>query len=123
VGKTTADKVKELADQNNILITSPSPRSTRVSDAERFKFSLVTREEVRKIILRSPSHKAPGPDKVSVQCFKDTLEIIIDPLTDIINCSLTMSTYPLSWKLAEVIPSHKDGDADNAPNNRSVSLL
>jgi hypothetical protein len=92
-GKTTADKVKELADQNNILITSPSPRSTHVSDAERFKFSLVTREEGRKIILRSPSNKAPSPDKVSVQCFKDTLEIIIDPLTDIINCSLMTSTY------------------------------
>ena len=89
----------------------------------RMLISLVTREEVRKIILRSPSNKAPGPDKVSVQCFKDTLEIIIDPLTDIINCSLMTSTYPLSWKLAEVIPLHKDGDPDNAPNNRPVSLL
>jgi hypothetical protein len=28
LGKTTADKVRELADQNNILITTPSPRST-----------------------------------------------------------------------------------------------
>ena len=123
VGKTTADKVRELADQNNILITSPSPRSTHVSDAERFKFSLVTREEVRKIILKSPSNKAPGPDKVSVQCFKDTLEIIIGPVTDIINCSLMTSTYPISWKLAEVIPLHKDGDPDDASNNRPVSLL
>jgi retron-type reverse transcriptase len=33
------------------------------------------------------------------------------------------STYPLSWKLAEVIPLHKGGDPDNAPNNRPVSLL
>ncbi len=41
VGKITADKVKELADQNNILIESPSPTSTHVSVAERFKFSLV----------------------------------------------------------------------------------
>ena len=52
VGKTTADKVRELADQNNILIRSPSPRSTHVSDVKRFKFSLVTREEVRKIIFK-----------------------------------------------------------------------
>jgi hypothetical protein len=33
------------------------------------------------------------------------------------------STYPLSWKLAEVIPLQKDGDPDNSPNNRQVSLL
>ena len=58
-----------------------------------------------------------------MQCLKDTLEIIIDPLTDIINCSLRTSTYPTSWKQAEVIPLHKDGDPDNASNNRPVSLL
>ena len=58
-----------------------------------------------------------------MQCLKDTLETIIDPVTDIINCSLMTSTYPTSWKLAEVIPLHKDGDPDNASNNRPVSLL
>ena len=58
-------------------------------------------------------NKAPGLDKVSVQCFKDTLEIIIDPVTDIINC----------LQLAEVIPLHKDGDPDHPSNNTSVSLL
>ena len=34
VGKTTADKVRELADRNNVLVTSPSPRLKHVSDAE-----------------------------------------------------------------------------------------
>ena len=100
---TTADKVRELADQNNTSITYPSPRLTHILDAERFRFSLVTREDVCKIVLRSPSNKAPGPDKVSMQCLKDTLETIINPLTDIINCSLMTSIYPTSWKLAEVI--------------------
>ena len=33
------------------------------------------------------------------------------------------STYPMSWKLAEVIPLQKDGDSDNALNNQPVSLL
>ena len=123
VRKTTADKVRELADQNNILITSPSPKSTSVSDVERFEFSLITREEVRKIILISSSNKAPGAEKVRMQGFKDTLEIIINPVTDIINCSLMTSTYPMCWKLAVVIPLHKDGDPNNPSNNRSVSLL
>ena len=76
VGQTTADKIRKLADQNNTLITPPSPRSTYVSDAERFRFSLVTRKEVREIILRYLSNKAPGPNKISVQCFRDTLETV-----------------------------------------------
>ena len=42
VGKTTTDKVREQADENNTSITYPSPRLTHISDAERFRFSLVT---------------------------------------------------------------------------------
>ena len=44
----------------------------------------------------------------------------------LLNCQAgfaTASTYPISWKLAEVIPLHKDGDPDDASNNRPVSLL
>ena len=54
---------------------------------------------------------------------KDSLEVILHPLTDIINCSLRSSKYPLTWKLAEVIPIRKDGDHEVASNNRPISLL
>ena len=53
-------------------------------------------------------------------CLKDTLEIIIDTLADIVNCSFMTSTYPMRRKLAEIIPSHKDSDRDNPSNNRPV---
>ena len=33
------------------------------------------------------------------------------------------STYPSIWKLAEVIPLHKEGDHEVASNNRPISLL
>ena len=83
----------------------------------------VTPNEVRKIILETPSHKAPGPDKIGFRFLKDSLNVILHPLTDIINCSLKTAKYPSTWKLAEVIPIHKDGDHEVASNSRPISLL
>ena len=33
------------------------------------------------------------------------------------------STYPAMWKIAEVVPLHKEGDSEMASNNRPISLL
>ena len=54
---------------------------------------------------------------------KDSLPVVLGPLTEIINCSLRTSTFPTAWKKAEVIPIHKEGDHEIASNNRSISLL
>ncbi|CAB4043286.1 Hypothetical predicted protein, partial [Paramuricea clavata] len=88
-----------------------------------FKFRTVTPDEVRTIILNSPLNKAPGADKINTQLIKDPLEVILDPATDIINCSLMTSTYSSMWKIAEVVPLHKEGDPQIASNNRPISLL
>jgi hypothetical protein len=65
---------------------------------------------VRRIIISLPSNKSPGPDKVHTKVLKDCLPVILGPLTEIINCSLHTSTFPDSWKEAEVIPLLKEGD-------------
>ena len=54
---------------------------------------------------------------------KDCLPVILGPLTEIINCSILTSTFPAKWKQAEVIPIVKDGDHEEAANNRQLSLL
>jgi hypothetical protein len=54
-----------------------------------------------KILAEIPKHglKDHGADKINIQFIKDSLEVILDPVTDIINCSLTTSTYPSKWKM------------------------
>ena len=88
-----------------------------------FQLRDVSPNEVLRIILETPSQKAPGPDKISFPFLKDSLDVILHPLTDIINCSLRSSKYLSTWKLAEVIPIHKDGDHEVTSNNRPISLL
>ena len=51
------------------------------------------------------------------------MPVILGPLTEIFNFSILTSTFPAKWKQAEVIPIPKDGDHEEAANNRSLSLL
>ncbi|CAB4019771.1 Hypothetical predicted protein [Paramuricea clavata] len=90
---------------------------------DRFSFTPVYCSEIRNIILAMPSNKSPGKDKVSMRVIKHSLPVILGPLTDIINCSLSSSSFPIAWKEAEVIPLLKDGNHEEASNNRPLSLL
>ena len=70
-----------------------------------------------------PSNKSPGPDKINMRVIKDCLHVILEPLTSIINHSLTTSEFPDAWKIAELIPLLKEGDHEVPSNNRPLSLL
>ena len=83
----------------------------------------MTCEEVRRVVASLPLNKSPEPDKVSARILKDCLPVILGPLNEIINCSILTSTFPPKWKQAEVIPILKDGDHEEAANNRPLSLL
>ena len=75
------------------------------------------------IITSMPSNKSPGSDKISMRIIKDCVQVILGPLTDIINNSFTTSIFPESWKIAEIIPLLKEGDHEVASNNRPLSML
>ncbi len=70
-----------------------------------------------------PSNKSPGSDKISMRIIKDCVQVILGPLTDIINNSFTTSTFPESWKIAEIIPLLKEGVHEVASNNRPLSII
>jgi hypothetical protein len=76
VGKISADKVKRLTEVNNIQIATALPPARHWSSLDLFEFRTVTNDEVRTIILNSPSHKGPGVDKINIQFIKDSLKVI-----------------------------------------------
>ena len=80
-------------------------------------------EVVRRVILSLPLNKAPGPDKIKAKVFRDSHQVVLGPITEIINCSFRTSTFPSAWTTAEVIPLHKEGDLEELSNNRPLSLL
>ena len=94
-----------------------------IPTGELFNFSAVTFKDVQRIISSLPLNKSPGVDKLNARIFKDSLPVILGPLTDIINSSLSTCSFPTAWKGAEVVPILKKGDHEVASNNRPLSLL
>ena len=64
-----------------------------------------------------------GHDDISSKIMKITINIIIEPLTHIINQSLKTGIVPSEMKIAKVIPIHKSSDPSVLKNYRPVSLL
>jgi hypothetical protein len=83
----------------------------------------VSCETIGNIISAMPKNKAPGLDKITLNFIIDCLQYIFQPITDIINSSLTQGIFPKAWKIAEIIPIPKTDEVEPTSNNRPISLL
>ena len=89
----------------------------------RFIFKHVTKQNVLRHLLGLNSNKAPGHDDIPARLLKDASYVLAEPLTNIINKSLTESVVPDSLKIAKVIPLFKTGSLNSFDNYRPISVL
>ena len=82
----------------------------------------ITEEEVRKAILKQKNNKASGPDEISAEIIKSSIDIICPYLTKILNKLFNKSEYPGKWGLGYITPIFKGGDENDAKNYRGVTL-
>ncbi|KAI8422947.1 hypothetical protein MSG28_014050 [Choristoneura fumiferana] len=80
-------------------------------------------QEVKKAILSQKLGKAPGPDCITNELMRGTVEEISPVLTGIFNDILTTNTIPEQWSESHIILLHKKGDKDNIGNYRPISLI
>ena len=62
-------------------------------------------------------------DGITSEILRLGAEVLVVPLTYIINCSILSGKYPTNWKISKIIPLHKKGDRKCLKNYRPVSLL
>jgi len=74
-------------------------------------------------LLKLKTKKATGLDKIPSKLLKDSAPVIVKPLTNIFNLSMSTGEVPNDWKLARVSPIYKAGNRDNVSNYRPVSVL
>ena len=84
---------------------------------------LATKSEIIEIASNFHSGKAAGPDKIPISIIKQSINTIAEPLTHIINLSITHSIVPNEMKNARVIPLYKADDRAVFTNYRPVSIL
>src|ERR1051325_11027369 len=87
-------------------------------------FSPTTEAEVRKAIMFS-SNATCALDSIPTQLLKSCLDVLIQPITTIINLSLTEGSFPDSFKSAIVTPLHKKHSLphDDLSSYRPISNL
>ena len=123
IGQTTIEKVKLLADECKYLPTKSVFTPRIYAESEQFVLQMVESKQVHDIINSMPTNKSPGIDKISMRVIKDSLPAILPTITSIFNASLTSGVFPSAWKMAEITPIPKEGDHEQANNNRPISLL
>ena len=86
-------------------------------------FQPATIDKVSKVISGLKPKTSSGSDNISNKLLKQLHPIIIIPLTEIINRSLSEGCFPDSMKTAETVPLYKAKERDNTNNYRPISLL
>ena len=95
-----------------------------LKERNQFNFSIahISNEEVLDIV-NSLSNKATGPYRVPLKLLILISDLIIRPLSNIINMSLFSGIYTDKLKIVKVIPIHKGGSTQDLNNFRPISLL
>ena len=122
--KKICDKIRTIrANFSNQVDDVPSVQKPKIRN-KLFNLEPASEDEVRKIIMKSAS-KSCDLDPIPTSILKALLDILIKPITTIINLSLEYGTFPLSFKEAHVTPLLKKSNlpVKNLKNYRPVSNL
>lgn len=63
-----------------------------------------------------------GPDEIPMFLIKKVIDIIIDPITYLVNLSFITGTFPKNLKVGKVVPIYKKYNAQDMENYRPVSI-
>ena len=88
-----------------------------------FSFELVAPSNVSKIMNNLKPKTSTGDDKFNAKIMKLSSAALIEPITILINQSLTTGIFPARYKMAKVMPLIKKPNNFNIVNFRPISLL
>ena len=88
-----------------------------------FSFKAVCVTDVLYALQNLKMSKAAGLDNIPPGLLKDASYFIAEPLTYLINLSMSTGLFPSEWKQAKVIPIFKSGSNTSMDNYRPISIL
>ncbi|CAB4017336.1 Hypothetical predicted protein [Paramuricea clavata] len=97
--------------------------SSKITDDILLTIPPLTCDEVLQSLNQLDPHKATSLDGLSSKILKMSASVIAEPLTLILNQSITYGYFPMRWKTARVAPVHKSGSCTEKSNYRPISIL
>lgn len=83
----------------------------------------ITTEEVSEAILKLKNSFCTDIYGINSKILKETIDIIIIPLTSLYNSYLREGIFPDVFKLIKVLPLFKKGEVSNIDNYRPISII
>ena len=115
---------------NRLANNLPTPQTHHLdyvvkckSPTSSFFFQPVLPDEVRLEILLVPNDKSYGLYSAPTKLLKCSSAVIAPVLSEILNTSIRLGTYPSKLKIAKITPVFKSEDDTDANNYRPISLL
>ena len=99
------------------------PPSCSYYPSSTLSLSFMTPEWCERSLASLKSNSASGLDSIPSLPLKTSKSIISRPLSNILNSSISSSTFPSSWKCSSVRPLHKGGTQACLSNYRPISIL
>ena len=119
------DKIQKIRDKlDKIHLPQPSVDVPEFCYSSFTEFKPVTQETVRKVICESAT-KSCNLDPIPTWLLKDSLDVLLPFITDIINSSLLSGTVPAAFKTSHIMPLLKKSNLDhnNLQNYRPIANL
>ena len=93
------------------------------SSLNSFVLKPVTHDEVRKLISQLNYWKALAPTSILVTILKDNIDVLVGPLTLVINQSFEQGIFPEISKIVQVLLIRKKEDTVTVSKYHPISLL
>ena len=78
--------------------------------------------QCKKLVRNINSKKPLGPSNIPAWALKDSVDIVGEPLTFLINAFLHEGRFPNHLRRADVVPIYKSGDIEDPTNYRPISI-
>ena len=114
IGRTLSEQIRPTHSYNEYLNDHVNTRLT---------FNSITEDHILNIINKLKNKASYGHDNISNKLLKRAKEVLLKPLTILINQMLTTSKFPSELKKSKVKPLFKSGENTSFSNYRPISLL
>ena len=88
-----------------------------------FSFEPVAYTSVLKLLQQLNPYKSAGIDNLTGKFLKEGAPVLASPITNLINLSISLSSFPDDCKIAKLKPLYKKEAKTKPENYRPISLL
>lgn len=113
--------VEELTKEFRLV--NPLNYPLRATSTDYFYLKEVSDVKVAEIINKLPNSKSDDIFRMNSCFLRKYKDVLVKPLTHLVNLSIRTSTFPSAWKQGIITPVFKSGSKDSMSNYRPISIL